>query len=60
MQENAERALTRLEFQAKYRIGHDKFYREIAAGRLRAIKIGSKTIVLPEDEDAWKRSLPPK
>jgi len=59
MQEGDELgALTRLEFQAMYRIGHDKFYREIKAGRLRAVKIGTKTVVLPQDRKAWETSLP--
>jgi hypothetical protein len=59
MQEDDGRGvLTRLEFQKTYRIGHDKFYQEIKAGRLRAVKIGTKTIVLPQDRQAWEATLP--
>jgi hypothetical protein len=51
-------AMTRLEFQRHYRIGHDKFYREIKAGRLRAVKIGAKTVILSQDRAAWEAALP--
>jgi predicted DNA-binding transcriptional regulator AlpA len=33
-------------------------YREIKARRLRAKKIGDRTIILPDDFDAWLQSLP--
>jgi hypothetical protein len=33
-------------------------YNEIAARRLRAVKRGSRTIVLQTDLEAWVRSLP--
>lgn len=39
-------------------IGHTKFYEEVNSGRLRAKKIGRKTIVLPEDRRKWRASLP--
>ena len=33
-------------------------YSEIKSGRLRARKRGRRTIVLAEDREAWRRSLP--
>jgi hypothetical protein len=32
-------------------------YREISEGRLRAIKIGRKTMVAPQDATAWRDAL---
>jgi hypothetical protein len=46
------------EFQTRYRVGHTKVYQEIAAGRLIARKVGSATIILHEDAEAWARALP--
>ena len=43
---------------ASHGIGRTTFYAEVAAGRLRAVKLGSKTAVLSEDAEAWRRSLP--
>jgi hypothetical protein len=46
------------EFCARYSICRDSFYREVRRGRLRALKLGKKTIVLRDDADAWAASLP--
>ncbi len=35
-----------------------KIYEEIAAGRLKARKIGRSTIILSNDFEAWLTSLP--
>ncbi len=35
-----------------------KLYREVRAGRLRARKLGRRTIVLSEDLERWLRALP--
>ncbi|WP_374622451.1 DNA-binding protein [Devosia sp.] len=32
-------------------------YRELAAGRLRAVKLGSRTLILRADADAWAAAL---
>lgn len=50
-------AMTVKEFCRKYRIGRTKFYEEINAGRLRAVKCGTKTLVLNRDGMAWERNL---
>jgi hypothetical protein len=51
-------AITIKEFGARYRLGHTKIYEEIGAGRLRAVKCGSRTLILARDAAAWERSLP--
>jgi hypothetical protein len=51
-------AMTVREFGARYRLGHTKIYEEIGAGRLRAVKCGSRTLILTRDAAAWERSLP--
>jgi hypothetical protein len=51
-------AITVKEFGARYRLGHTKIYEEISAGRLRAVKCGSRTLILARDAVAWERSLP--
>jgi excisionase family DNA binding protein len=51
-------AMTVKEFGARYRLGHTKIYEEISAGRLRAVKCGSRTLILARDARAWERSLP--
>jgi excisionase family DNA binding protein len=39
-------------------IGKTKAYEEIRAGRLRAVKCGKLTLILPEDFNRWLKSLP--
>jgi excisionase family DNA binding protein len=46
------------EFCARYKISRTTFYEELNAKRLRAKKVGSKTIVLFDDARAWAKSLP--
>jgi excisionase family DNA binding protein len=38
--------------------GRSKIYEEIAAGRLKVRKLGSRTLVLHSDAMAWLESLP--
>lgn len=45
-------------FCERYGIGRSTFYKEVRAGRLKIRKIGRATVVLREDEDAWRLSLP--
>jgi excisionase family DNA binding protein len=40
-------------------VGKTKAYEEIRAGRLRAVKCGKLTLILPDDFERWLRSLPP-
>lgn len=46
------------EFCQDYGIGLTKFYAEIRAGRLKARKVGRKTLVADEDAEAWAAALP--
>jgi hypothetical protein len=46
------------EFCARYGICRDTFYAEVRRGRLRALKLGKKTIVLKADAEGWAKSLP--
>jgi excisionase family DNA binding protein len=39
-------------------VGRDKLYDAIRSGALKARKVGSRTIILREDGEAWLRSLP--
>lgn len=55
---NASFALSIADFCAAYSIGRTLAYEEIAAGRLRAKKAGSRTLILQRDAQAWAESLP--
>jgi excisionase family DNA binding protein len=47
------------EFCARYGICRDTFYQEVRRGRLRAVKLGKKTIILKTDAAAWVATMPP-
>ena len=53
----ARRARTVKQFCADYGVGKTLTYAEIKAGRLRAVKVGFKTLILHQDSEAWARSL---
>jgi len=53
----ARRARTVKQFCADYGVGKTLTYAEIKAGRLRARKVGFKTLILHQDSEAWARSL---
>jgi excisionase family DNA binding protein len=46
------------EFCARYGICRQTFYDEVRRGRLRALKLGKKTIILKMDADAWVATMP--
>ena len=50
--------LTIPEFCAWARIGRTKAYEEIGAGKLRAVKIGRRTLIKAADADIWLSSQP--
>ena len=45
-------------FAAMHGISRAQAYKEIAAGRLTARKVGTRTIITSEDAARWRRSLP--
>jgi predicted DNA-binding transcriptional regulator AlpA len=51
-------ALSVKQFCAAYGICRQTFYDEIKRGRLKAVKLGAKTMVLKADADSWAASLP--
>jgi excisionase family DNA binding protein len=51
-------AMTVSEFCNWARIGRTKLYAEVKDGRITLRKIGSKTIILRSDAEAWLRALP--
>jgi excisionase family DNA binding protein len=53
-----QRAFTVDEFCRSYKVGRTKAYAEIAARRLKAVKIGAKTIIRADDAEAWLADLP--
>jgi excisionase family DNA binding protein len=50
--------MTVSEFCSWARIGRTKLYAEVKDGRITLRKIGSKTIILRSDAEAWLHSLP--
>ncbi len=50
-------ALTVREFCERYRLGHTLVYEMIKDRRLRAVKCGTRTLLLAKDVKAWERSL---
>jgi excisionase family DNA binding protein len=56
--DNTKEAFAVREFCARYGICRDTFYNEVRRGRLRALKLGKKTIVMRADADAWAACLP--
>ncbi|HMF24094.1 MAG TPA: helix-turn-helix domain-containing protein [Pseudolabrys sp.] len=52
------RAFSIEEFCQRYPIGRTKAYEEIRLGRLRARKIGRRTIITADDAESWLQRLP--
>ena len=55
--ERIRHAYTIAEFCTVYRIGRTSAYAEINAGRLRAVKVGQRTLILVEDAQKWAAAL---
>jgi hypothetical protein len=53
-----QRVLSINEFSQAYGIGRSKVYDELNSGRLRARKIGKRTIIAEVDAEDWWRNLP--
>jgi excisionase family DNA binding protein len=52
------RAFSITEFCRRYGIGRTNVYEQIAAGRLRAVKAGRRTLITLEAAEAWLAALP--
>lgn len=52
-----KRAYSIPEFCQLYELGRTKTYQEINAGRLKAVKIGSKTLIRADDAEEWLAGL---
>ena len=46
------------EFCEVEKIGHTTFYQELNSGRLKAKKIGNRTVILPAERRRWRANLP--
>jgi hypothetical protein len=52
------RAMSLNEFCQRYNVGRTLAYEEINARRLRARKVGKRTIITDDDAEDWLRNLP--
>ena len=55
---HSRRAFSIREFCRQYSVGRTNAYQEIAAGRLRAVKVGRRTLITHDDAEAWLAALP--
>ena len=46
------------EFCKRYSVGRTSAYAEIGSGRLRAVKVGRRTLITEADAEAWLAALP--
>jgi excisionase family DNA binding protein len=53
-----QRALSIAEFSGRYGVGRTTAYEEINSGRLRARKIGKRTLIRVDDAEDWLLRLP--
>lgn len=52
-----QRAFTVDEFCRTYKLGRTKFYQELNAQRLKAVKVGAKRLIRADDAEKWLASL---
>jgi excisionase family DNA binding protein len=53
-----QRAMSVDDFCRRYRVGRTTTYQEIKEGRLRARKVGKRTIIGDDDAEEWFQRLP--
>ena len=56
--DGSRRAFSVCQFCRRYGVGRTTAYAEIAAGRLRAVKVGHRTLITNDAAEAWLASLP--
>ena len=59
LSESRQRAFSIEEFCRRFGVGRTKVYEELKLGRLRARKIGRRTIITADDAEGWLQRLPP-
>ena len=52
--------MTVADFLRVYSVSRTTFYREVAAGRIRLLKLGTASRIRTEDAERWAASLPIK
>jgi len=52
--------MTVADFLRLYSVSRTTFYREVAAGRIRLLKLGTASRIKTEDAERWAASLPVK
>jgi excisionase family DNA binding protein len=52
-----KRAYSISEFCNIYQLGRTKAYQQIKSGRLKAVKVGSRTIIRADDAEQWLAAL---
>lgn len=55
---DAPKAYTLADCSKKYATSRRQLYREIAAGRLQAVKRGHSTLILADSAEEWFNALP--
>lgn len=55
---HAERLLTVPQFVSRYNVGRTKTFEEIKERRLKAVKVGRRTMIPFDAAEEWLRSLP--
>jgi excisionase family DNA binding protein len=55
---DSRRAFPIREFCRQYGVGRTVTYQEIASGRLRAVKVGRRTLITYDAAEAWLAALP--
>lgn len=53
-----KRLLTVLQFCDKYNVGRTKAFEEMRLRRLKAVKVGNKTLIPDDAAEEWLHSLP--
>lgn len=57
-QSASQRALSIQEFAQRYGVGRTTIYEEIKSGKLRARKMGKRTLIAVDDAENWLKCLP--
>ncbi len=58
--ENPSHLMTVAEFLRRYACSRTTFYREVAAKRIKLLKLGTASRIKTEDAELWAASLPEK